>query len=514
MTGSWRQASAKNRRCSKRITASQGRLPGREAPVTCYSTRGASVTNFALAISIYSQANRRRLLLVAALLTTGIAVLDWRTETYLSLGFLYLFPIMLASGFLTRLQIVSAAVVCAILQEAFSNLPSADMATRLVMASAGFIGTGLLVHELVLKRRLEIAHLDELESQMKLRHEAEEQLQILVDSSPAAILTIGADGRVLLANEAAALVLGLAGETLAGQPIQRYLPALLAALQSKRSQTFRTTMHCRGRKASGEAFLAGVWFSTYNTASGLRLAAIIVDLSDDLRDREDLSLDYLLKNTRILMGAVSHEIRNLCGAALSVHQNLARVQALEGNVDFEALGSLIQGLEKLSSLELGEGGTPDRTLSATDLGAVVDELHVLLEAAYADEQIELGWEVADSLPLVWADRYGLLQVFLNLAKNSRRAMQDSPRKRLSIAVGREGDEVVVRFEDTGPGIADPRNLFRPFQRHAQSTGLGLYVSRAIMKSFGGDLMYEVRDAGCSFAVKLRPAQTGGGAVYV
>jgi PAS domain S-box-containing protein len=472
------------------------------------------LTNLALAISIYSPANRRRLLLLAAALAVGIAVLDWRTETYLSLGFLYLFPIMLASGFLSRVQIVSAAIVCAILQEVFSNLPPADAVPRLVMASAGFIGTGLFLHELVLKRRLEIAHLNELESQMKLRLEAEEQLQILVNSSPAAILTIDAEGRVLLANEAAQMVLGVAGQPLAGQPIQRYLPALLAALQSKRSQAFRTTMHCRGQRANGEAFLAGVWFSTYDTASGLRLAAIIVDLSDDLRDREDLSLDYLLKNTRILMGAVSHEIRNLCGAALVVHQNLARVKALEGNVDFEALGSLIQGLEKLSSMELGEGGTADRTPCVTDLGAVLDELRVLLDSAYADEQIELSWETAESLPLVWADRYGLLQVFLNLAKNSRRAMQDAPEKRLRIVAAWEDGEVVVRFEDTGPGIADTRNLFRPFQRDAQSTGLGLYVSRAILKSFGGDLVHETRAAGCSFCVKLQPAQTRAGAVHV
>jgi signal transduction histidine kinase len=123
-----------------------------------------------------------------------------------------------------------------------------------------------------------------------------------------------------------------------------------------------------------------VWFSTYPTLSGNRLAAIIVDLSEDLRNREDLSLDYLLKNTRILMSAVSHEIRNLCGAALVVHKNLARVEALQGNADFEALGTLIQGLEKLSSMELRN---PDeQARSAIELTPVLDELRVLLEPAY------------------------------------------------------------------------------------------------------------------------------------
>ena len=68
---------------------------------------------------------------------------SWRTEPYLSLGFLYLFPIMIAGGFLSRTKIVTLAILCALLQEEFSNLPPGDAITRLVLSSAGFVGTGL-----------------------------------------------------------------------------------------------------------------------------------------------------------------------------------------------------------------------------------------------------------------------------------------------------------------------------------------------------------------------------------
>jgi signal transduction histidine kinase len=68
----------------------------------------------------------------------------------------------------------------------------------------------------------------------------------------------------------------------------------------------------------------------------------------------------------------------------------------------------------------------------------------------------------------------------------------------------QGNSVVVRFEDTGVGVANPQNLFRPFQQDAKATGLGLYVSRTLMKSFGGDLLYEERNPGCCFAVVLEP----------
>lgn len=455
------------------------------------------------ALSIYAPDNRRRVILIAALLIVAIAVLDWQTESYISLGFLYLFPIILVSGFLSRLQITGLAVVLAILAEIFSNLPSSDAVPRLVLSSAGFIGTGLFIYELVRNRRLVEVHVVELEGQVNLRREAEEQLQILVESSPAAIITIDERGSILLANEAAQHLFTSNHQTLIGQKVQTYLPALFNAVQLKRPQTFRTTLQSRGRRQDGEAFLAGVWFSTYNTMSGLRLAAIIVDLSDDLRNREDLSLDYLLKNTRILMSAVSHEIRNLCGAALMVHKNLTRVAALRDNADFDALGSLIQGLEKLSAMELRDDSAEPRT--PIDLSSVLDELRILLESAYHDLDIKLRWEVEDELPFVWADRYGLMQVFLNLAKNSMRAMRDTSEKQLTVRTSVNENDVLVRFEDTGTGIANSENLFRPFQRDAQATGLGLYISRAVMKSFGGDLIYEPCSIGCAFIIKLQPA---------
>ena len=51
------------------------------------------------------------------------------------------------------------------------------------------------------------------------------------------------------------------------------------------------------------------------------------------------------------MSAASHEIRNLAGAALVSHEILSRIEVLKGNEDFNALGTLIHGLEKLSSME-------------------------------------------------------------------------------------------------------------------------------------------------------------------
>jgi PAS domain S-box-containing protein len=238
-------------------------------------------------LSIYAPANRAKLIVVAGLLISEIAVVDWATKPYISLGFLYLFPIMILGGFLSRIQIVGVALVCAVLQEAFSNLPENEAVLRLLFSSAGFIGTGLFISELIRNRRIAMTHVEELEGQIKLREDAEEQLRSLVESSPAAIVTIDSAGKILLANEAAQHLFALEGKPLQGQEINSYLPALQAVLKTQQPRVFRTTLHCTGQRSGGEVFLAGVWFSTYSTISGPRLAAIIVDHCCPVKSRTE-----------------------------------------------------------------------------------------------------------------------------------------------------------------------------------------------------------------------------------
>ena len=81
-------------------------------------------------------------------------------------------------------------------------------------------------------------------------------------------------------------------------------------------------------------------------------------------------------------------------------------------------------------------------------------------------------------------------------------MASTERKHLTISSSVEADSVVIRFEDTGVGISSAEGLFKPFQQGADSTGLGLYVSRAILRSCGGELIFEPRNDGCCFAVNL------------
>jgi two-component system, LuxR family, sensor kinase FixL len=91
---------------------------------------------------------------------------------------------------------------------------------------------------------------------------------------------------------------------------------------------------------------------------------------------------------------------------------------------------------------------------------------------------------------------------LLLAKNSQRALEPAAQKMIEIAVVPRPDGVSIRFTDTGPGVPAGQKLFQPLQKSADATGLGLYLSRAFMRSFEGDLRHDSQHAGCSFVLEL------------
>src|SRR5579871_5051112 len=101
---------------------------------------------------IWERRNRGVVLLASILIVVAIAIVDWWTEPYLSLGFLYLFPIMLAAGFLPRWAVALLGAGCGALSEAF-GLPGRSF-TRLAFQMLALAACGLFVGELVRNRRI------------------------------------------------------------------------------------------------------------------------------------------------------------------------------------------------------------------------------------------------------------------------------------------------------------------------------------------------------------------------
>jgi two-component system, LuxR family, sensor kinase FixL len=449
--------------------------------------------------------SKRSVLFRAGLLIAAIALIDWRLANDLPLGFLYLLPMLMVGRVLRPWQIAGVAVLCTVVTENFDQFVWSIRIgmPRDVLYFAAFFCVGLFVYEVNRNRQVVVEHLHEIERQRDARREAEEQLKVLIESSPAAIITADSEGCVLMANEAAHRMLALESATLPGRSIHLYFPSLSnVSRRDTNEQLFRTVMQSRGRREDGEVFLADICFSTYRTDAGSRLAAMILDGSEELRTREEASLHQMLTGSRIAVGAVSHEIRNVCGAIAVVHQNLLRSELLAQNKDFEALGSLVLALERIAAVDLRQSSDQ---ATEVDLITILDDLKIVITPELREEGIECAWALESDLPPVWADRTNLMQVFLNLTTNSRRALSLKKEKMLSVSARSEGQRVLVEFIDNGGGVDRPEQLFHPFQAGAQQSGLGLYLSRAFMRSFAGELRYKALPGAACFIVELSPA---------
>jgi signal transduction histidine kinase len=420
-----------------------------------------------------------------------IAVADRSIGSKASLGILYVLPMMMAATVITAPQTLLLALLCSILRACFDiPAPNLEKLLRFPFAIVTYAGSGLIVTALIRNR-----------GEQQLRRDLEEQLKVLVESSPAAILTLDSSGRVLACNRAAnELFLLPGGDTLQHKLIGEYLPWMAEALNYGPGADLRSAAQCRGRRQNGEVFLAHTWFSSYRTPEGPRLAAIIVDTSEEMRDREEDGLRQLMRGNRIAVAAVSHEVRNLCDAISLLCSNLERKHPLAQDDDFQGLSTLVKGLERIASAELHS--RVQEPLAAVKLQQVLDDLKIVIEADWREIDGAVRWELPAAMPSVVCEPHGLLQAFLNLAQNSHRAVQEGPRRVLSIRVSVQEGMAQIRFVDSGPGISEPDRLFEPFQSGVAGTGIGLYVSRAVVRSYGGDLRFELQPSGACFCVEI------------
>jgi two-component system sensor kinase FixL len=451
--------------------------------------------------------SRTAVLSSAGLFIFVLALVDWYFEENISFGFLYLFPMLMVGSWLSPAQIAAVALLCTGLTEAFDPFPWVMPVglSRLVLSFVAFFGTGLYGFQSARGRRLADEQMGQMTREAELRRKTEEQMNFLISSSPASIFTLDASGRVQLANRAAHQLLAVESGKLEGKAIGQFFPALANVPAAREAPFFHTEMECRARRQDGDVFLAHIFFSTYQTMSGPRLAAVVFDASEELRDRAEFSLRQILTGSRILVGALCHEIRNICGAIAMVHSKLTRDGQFAGNEDFRALGTLVEGLEQMAGLELRQTAKP--WVENIDVRSVLEELRIVIEPSLHDSGIVVTWVTPEILPRIRAEHQSLLQAFLNIAKNAQRALEDVDTKEFTVRVSAESNAVVVRFVDTGGGVRNPAQLFAPFQPGAQATGLGLYLSKTFVRNFGGDIDYEQISGGSCFAVTLALAES-------
>jgi signal transduction histidine kinase len=151
--------------------------------------------------------------------------------------------------------------------------------------------------------------------------------------------------------------------------------------------------------------------------------------------------------------------------------------------------TLIQDLLAFSRI-----GRNDAALGHVDCGAVMDE--VLLSLGPAME--ETGALVTHTaLPVLWADRSQMVQVFQNLIGNAIKFRGEDPA--ISVQAEKAGEQWLFSVSDNGIGIAPEyaENIFVVFQRlHARTeypgNGIGLAICKKIIQRYGGKIWVEPR----------------------
>jgi PAS domain S-box-containing protein len=264
---------------------------------------------------VWEERNRTPVLLASGAIIVIVAVADWWTPPFVAFGVLYLFPIMLAAAFLPRWVIALLGAGCAVLSELFSSLERSPV--RLAFETLALVGCGLFVSELVRNRRLTL--------------EGQERLKVLVETSPAAIVTIDERGFIELANHAALDLMAPRDGNLVGTPIAAFLPELHHALRWEEAPQFRATMQCRGHRGNGESFTADVWFSTYNEGLTPKLAAIIADVTEETAAGNSNS-SHSERHERVVLSDREMEALRLLVQGLANKEIATRMEVSESTI--------------------------------------------------------------------------------------------------------------------------------------------------------------------------------------
>jgi signal transduction histidine kinase len=157
---------------------------------------------------------------------------------------------------------------------------------------------------------------------------------------------------------------------------------------------------------------------------------------------------------------------------------------------------------------------------ATDLVALIDEIVETVQQRATESGATIDWRRPTDLPLLLFDHTGMSRAVLNVVTNALDAVEgrEPATVTISAAVDRAADVARVTVSDNGAGmgpetLADIFNLFVS-TKGSKGTGLGLTVSRKILREHGGDIHASSRLGEGStfvleFPLRCPPADTAG-----
>jgi two-component system NtrC family sensor kinase len=218
-----------------------------------------------------------------------------------------------------------------------------------------------------------------------------------------------------------------------------------------------------------------------------------------------------------LAASLAHEVNNPLQAIhnslhLTLHEGLGEERHREylgmAQGEVERLIKIVQRM--LDFYRPSRGG-----VEPVDVNQIVEKVLSLIQKRLEHGDIEVHTELTDDLPTVPIVSDQISQVILNLLINAVEAMPIGGRLWLKTELSSEGENVLVRLRDSGPGMSAEQvnRLFEPFYTTKPGgTGLGMAISYGIIERHGGaiDVLSEPGQ-GTTFVVALPVNRVGGAA---
>ena len=364
------------------------------------------------------------------------------------------------------------------------------------------------------------------------QHRLREWFRKAVEASPAALIMVHQDGRILMANSLSLSMFGYSNDELIGQPIEVLVPERYRADHSThRNQFFRNpaqrAMEAQlvlvGVRKDGTDFPVKVGLSPVEIAEGTAVICGILDITDqinalDAMQRAKESAESASRAKSSFLANMSHEIRTPMNGIIGMAQLLSQTELRSHQRDYlatvdESAHILLRLLNDILDFSKIEAGKLELEYVDFRISECVARATQMLVLRAAEKGLEVACRIAPGIPdYLYGDPGRIQQVLVNLIGNAVK-FTESGEIFLNVDTDPEStntDHVKLHFsvKDTGIGIPPEKQeqIFRPFEqaesettRRFGGTGLGLAISQQLVEMMHGRMWVESQpDQGSTF----------------
>jgi two-component system nitrogen regulation sensor histidine kinase NtrY len=334
-----------------------------------------------------------------------------------------------------------------------------------------------------------------LQQGRRTQRQGSDYLQTLLDTVPAALIVIDADGALRMVNRAAYRLLGEPAprlDQIAG--LGSSAAGLLSVMTPGAQQIVRLN--------DGRQLLASA--SQFSVPGGTAQRLISLQrLAGDLDAVEHKAWDDMAR-------VLAHEMMNSLTPIASLSESLDALLRAGGRTEevagaLEAIRRRSQGLMRFVERYRKVAELPQPLLQKLPLKNVLEGVERLIAPALEQDHIGYVSKVSPSDLTVQGDADLLEQALINLLRNAAEAVRGQPGARIEVICGVEAGLCYIDVADNGPGLsaAAREQIFIPFFTTKEGGhGIGLSLARRIALCHGGQLAVRGDPHGAVFRLSL------------